>query len=188
MKAESFQKSERICSKQLIEQLFGGGNATMAAFPLRAVYKFIPAETPASSSADSIPAETLDLDAESLGITLQAAETSSSVPSSSGASLVGGIPDWPDRIPVQVLVSVSKRKFHHAVDRNRMKRQIREAYRRRKQPLWTVLKNRNAHLALAFICLSNQACTTRQVCRSMDRILRRICEEVSGDRLSHRRG
>jgi ribonuclease P protein component len=32
-------------------------------------------------------------------------------------------------VPVQVLVSVSKRRFPHAVDRNRIKRQIRECYR-----------------------------------------------------------
>ena len=31
--------------------------------------------------------------------------------------------------PVQVLVSVSKRNFKKAVDRNRLKRQIKEAYR-----------------------------------------------------------
>ena len=34
--------------------------------------------------------------------------------------------------PVRVLISVPKKRFHHAVDRNRVKRQIREAYRRHK--------------------------------------------------------
>lgn len=38
--------------------------------------------------------------------------------------------EWSGRGPrVKVLVSVSKRKFKHAVDRNRAKRQMREAYR-----------------------------------------------------------
>ena len=31
--------------------------------------------------------------------------------------------------PIKVLVSVAKKRLHHAVDRNRAKRQIREAYR-----------------------------------------------------------
>ena len=38
-------------------------------------------------------------------------------------------------VPAQLLVSVSKRHFKHAVDRNRVKRQIREAYRQNKQLL-----------------------------------------------------
>ncbi|MBA9079771.1 ribonuclease P protein component [Rufibacter quisquiliarum] len=39
----------------------------------------------------------------------------------------------PSEPPVQLLVSVSKRYFKKAVDRNRLKRQIREAYRLQKQ-------------------------------------------------------
>jgi len=38
-------------------------------------------------------------------------------------------------VPVQLLVSVSKRSFKRAVKRNRVKRQIREAYRINKQQL-----------------------------------------------------
>ena len=38
--------------------------------------------------------------------------------------------EWDGHSPrVKVMVSVSKRKFKHAVDRNRAKRQMREAYR-----------------------------------------------------------
>ena len=40
-----------------------------------------------------------------------------------------------ESVPVKVLISVSKRHFKHAVDRNRAKRQIREAYRLHKQVL-----------------------------------------------------
>ena len=34
----SFRKSERLCSKRLIEALFAGGNKSMSAFPLRVVF------------------------------------------------------------------------------------------------------------------------------------------------------
>ena len=37
--------------------------------------------------------------------------------------------------PVKVLISVPKKRLHHAVDRNRAKRQVREAYRLQKQVL-----------------------------------------------------
>ena len=41
----------------------------------------------------------------------------------------------PEGVPAQVLIATSKRKFHHAVDRNRVKRQLREAYRHNKHLL-----------------------------------------------------
>ena len=41
----------------------------------------------------------------------------------------------PSPTPPQVLVSVSKRSFKKAVDRNRIKRQLREVYRQHKQVL-----------------------------------------------------
>lgn len=39
-------------------------------------------------------------------------------------------------LPVQLLVSVSKRNFKNAVDRNKIKRLIREAYRKNKHILY----------------------------------------------------
>ena len=43
-------------------------------------------------------------------------------------------------VPVQILISVPKKRFKHAVDRNRVKRQVREAYRLHKQVLYEALK------------------------------------------------
>ena len=39
--------------------------------------------------------------------------------------------DDPDAAEVSMLVSVSKKRFHHAVDRNKVKRRVREAFRLR---------------------------------------------------------
>ena len=75
--------------------------------------------------------------------------------------------------PVQVLISVSKRHFHHAVDRNRVKRQVREAYRRQKH-LLTEHVQPNQMLAVAFIWLSNQLLPSAQVDRQMKTLLEKV--------------
>lgn len=124
----TFTKAERITRKKLIDQLFAGGNPSMAAFPLRAVYMPLPADSQSSA--------------------------------------------------VSILISVPKRKLRHAVDRNRMKRQIRQAYRTQKHALAQTLATRGLRLALAFVCIAGAPCDTPQVERSVRRILRRIEEQA----------
>jgi ribonuclease P protein component len=75
----------------------------------------------------------------------------------------------------QVLVSVSKRHFKHAVDRNRVKRQIREAYRLNKQILTGTLPE-NKHLAIAFIWLSDSHAPTDVITSRMRTLLKRIAK------------
>ena len=79
--------------------------------------------------------------------------------------------------PVQVLVSVSKRHFRHAVDRNRAKRQLREAWRRHKETLALALPADKC-LALAFLWLSDSpqpsAVVERRVCGLVQRIAKHL--------------
>lgn len=62
----------------------------------------------------------------------------------------------PETVPVQLLISVPKRNFPHAVDRNRIKRLIREAYRMNKHPLYAFLRLNNIQLAVAFVYTSKK--------------------------------
>lgn len=62
----------------------------------------------------------------------------------------------PKECYAQILVSVSKKRFKHAVDRNRVKRLIREAYRLNKHPLIKHLEKQNKHLVISFIYLSTR--------------------------------
>lgn len=57
------------------------------------------------------------------------------------------------REPVQLLLSVPKKRFKHAVDRNRIKRQLREAYRHHKHLVIDAMPADKA-VDLAFIWLS----------------------------------
>lgn len=79
--------------------------------------------------------------------------------------------------PVQVLVSVSKRHFRHAVDRNRAKRQLREAWRHHKETLASALPADKC-LALAFLWLSDSpqpsAVVERRVCGLVQRIAKHL--------------
>ncbi|MBP5420392.1 MAG: ribonuclease P protein component [Bacteroidales bacterium] len=69
----------------------------------------------------------------------------------------------------RVLISVSKKRFHHAVDRNRVKRLVREAYRLNKQ-----LLNVPQTLDLAFIFIGNKLPDYNAITKSVITIIERI--------------
>ena len=129
-KSHKLNKSERLCSKKLIERLFAGGNKSFPAFPLRAVYMTL---KPEENTADA-----------------------------------------------SLLISVPKKRFKHAVKRNRVKRQIREAYRRNKYILIDALKSREEgkRLVLAFIWLDNQIHSSEEVERKVKKLLVHIMESM----------
>lgn len=125
-------KSERLTSQLVIDKLFAGGNASMAAFPLRIVF-----------------------------MQVEKSEKNGS-----------------DEPPVSILVSVPKKRFRHAVDRNRMKRLVREAYRLNKHILWDALEGKDVRLVLAFVCITDTLPTFYSVNKSMRKALARIAEKV----------
>ena len=131
-------KSERLTSQLVIDKLFAGGNASMAAFPLRIVY-----------------------------MQMEKQEGSQQL-------------DGAQQPPVSILVSVPKKRFRHAVDRNRMKRLVREAYRLNKHILWNALQEKNFRLAIAFVCITDTLPTFRTVNKSVTKALTRVAERLEG--------
>lgn len=125
----TLHKSERLCSKKLIERLFGGGNKSFPTFPLRVVYMTL---EPEENTAD-----------------------------------------------VSILISVPKKRFKHAVKRNQVKRQVREAYRHNKHILIDWLKNKETpqKMILAFIWLDNKIHTTDEIHIKVKKLLQHIAED-----------
>lgn len=79
---------------------------------------------------------------------------------------------------VSILVSVSKKRFKRAVKRNRVKRQIREAYRKNKQELLDLLDQQGQQLAVAFIYLSDELIPSGLIEEKMKVLLARILEKA----------
>ncbi len=78
----------------------------------------------------------------------------------------------------EMLVSVPKRYFKHAVDRNRIKRQVREAFRRNKHTVTAPLNTPTEAVAMAFVWLSNEHMATTEVENRMVSLLTRISERL----------
>ena len=80
---------------------------------------------------------------------------------------------------VQVLVAAPKKHFKRAVVRNRIKRLLREAYRKQKHVVYTSLKERNQQYALHFIFTGKQLPNYPYVFGKMNDLILRFCHETS---------
>ena len=54
-------------------------------------------------------------------------------------------------VTVRILVSVSKKRFHHAFKRNRVKRLMREVWRKNKAPLYEICQRDNISADVALV-------------------------------------
>lgn len=81
-----------------------------------------------------------------------------------------------DQPRAAMLVSVPKRYFKHAVDRNRVKRQVREAFRHNKSIIIQNLTDDHEAVAMAFVWLTNEKFPSSEVENRMVRLLTRISE------------
>lgn len=79
---------------------------------------------------------------------------------------------------VSILISVPKKRFHNAVDRNRVKRQIREAYRKHKHKLIEQVVTQGKGLLIAFIYVSDKIESTAHIENRMIRLLNKIQDEL----------
>ena len=79
----------------------------------------------------------------------------------------------------QVLIIVSKRRFRHAVDRNRVKRLVRECYRTRKARLYELLASGNASLALSLNYVDKRIMSFDELSRCTDRLFEQLSKRLA---------
>ena len=75
---------------------------------------------------------------------------------------------------VQVLISVPKRNFKTAVARNRLKRQIREAYRLQKQDFYDKVEASNLHISLMVSYIAKEAVSYEEITSGVRKLIRKF--------------
>jgi ribonuclease P protein component len=86
----------------------------------------------------------------------------------------------PGQPPASIIVSVPKRHFKHAVDRNRVKRQLREAYRHHKQLLAeAVADTPQKAIALSLIWMDGRHLPSSEIDHKLQNLLTRIASQLS---------
>ena len=82
-----------------------------------------------------------------------------------------------DAIP-RILVSVSKKRFHHAFKRNRVKRLIRESWRKNKAELLKLCQANNKTLDVALVYNATVILTYQEIEGKMKQVVERLVEKL----------
>ncbi len=77
-------------------------------------------------------------------------------------------------VPVQVVFTASKRKFKRAVDRNFVKRRLREVYRKHKLPFYQAIEQKGITLAIAVMYTGSELPDMKQLEKSYAVLIKKI--------------
>jgi ribonuclease P protein component len=161
----TFKRNERLKSEKIIAQLFRKGNS-FACYPLRLVYAEIP-PVDISDSKFQISENEDDLDIEKGPLSIKPILDDSAA----------------DLSPIEFALSVPKKAFKRAVDRNILRRRIREAYRLNKIELYKFLKDNklHGHKRFAFMVLytAKEELSYSEIEKGIKKMMRKFKEELN---------
>ena len=144
----TFSKSERLCSRKLISQLYAEGHRIMA-FPYSVQWRV----------------------SSELGVRNSELSECGSINSELKT---------PNSELCQVLIVAPKRRFHHAVDRNRVKRLTRECWRRVKPQLYDFLSAHGLSLTVALVYVGNEILPYDKLLSRMEKLVAQLEKELTG--------
>ncbi len=81
-------------------------------------------------------------------------------------------------ITIQAAFSVPKKLFKNAVDRNKIKRRMREAYRKNKSALYSLISKNNIQYALLFVFIGKEIVSYSETEEKIKIILNRFAENI----------
>ncbi|NRB61663.1 MAG: ribonuclease P protein component [Saprospiraceae bacterium] len=84
------------------------------------------------------------------------------------------IPDIHDSPSFQCTISIPKRSFKKAVHRNRIRRQVREAWRLQKSILFEQIADRNVSFAFMILYTAKEPMPYKEIEKAMKRMIRRF--------------
>lgn len=147
----TFSKEERLCSHSAIEELFERGSIQYL-HPLK-IYYLEPLSSFNHNDKNEWQSETTNgfCNAPSNGKPL-----------------------------IKVLFSAPKKNFKHAVDRNRLKRQMKEAYRLNKNLLEQKHRLQENNLYIAFVYTSKKMIPFSHIEESIQKSILKVCETIYG--------
>ena len=160
----TWNKAEKLKSRKRIDQVFKRGK-NFSMFPFKVFYLVTPAapEPGGPAPAQATSPEAVDIDRVPAGSPARPAHPLRSA--------------YP--APVQAGFGAGSRHFKKAVDRNRIKRLCREAYRLQKQPLVDHLVSRRRTLAVFFVYIGKDLPDYQAVTGKIGVILQKLVRETA---------